>query len=206
MKCDYCNERDGIFQQSNNKICCQKHYNSCPKIKAKNSQGLKNAYSTGTRNAKEIYNNAKDESKEKMNWSKGLNTGTHFVYNGKGNHKDALIKERGHKCESCRLETWMSEPITLELDHIDGDNKNNVKENLRLLCCNCHSLTPTWRGRNNNGRKKVSDETLIQAMIKYPNIHQALDAVGLCSKGGNYTRAKKLWEKYIKTDTINFIT
>lgn len=39
--------------------------------------------------------------------------------------------------------------IPLQVDHIDGDYKNNIEENLRLLCpnchCpNCHSLTPTF--------------------------------------------------------------
>jgi hypothetical protein len=36
----------------------------------------------------------------------------------------------------------------LELDHIDGNYQNNALGNLRLMCPNCHSLTPTFRGRN----------------------------------------------------------
>lgn len=35
-------------------------------------------------------------------------------------------------------------------DHIDGDKHNNSRENLRLLCPNCHSTTPTWRKPNQN--------------------------------------------------------
>jgi len=42
----------------------------------------------------------------------------------------------------------------LELDHIDGNNKNNTLKNLRWLCPNCHSMTSTWRGRN---KKAVID-------------------------------------------------
>lgn len=43
--------------------------------------------------------------------------------------------------------------IPLEIDHIDGDYTNNSEENLRLLCPNCHSLTPTYKGANKgNGR------------------------------------------------------
>jgi len=34
------------------------------------------------------------------------------------------------------------------MDHIDGNTENNVKENLRLLCCNCHALTSTYKGKN----------------------------------------------------------
>lgn len=43
--------------------------------------------------------------------------------------------------------------IPLEIDHIDGDSENNSESNLRLICPNCHSLTPTYRGANRgNGR------------------------------------------------------
>lgn len=61
--------------------------------------------------------------------------------------KKRLIEERGVQCESCTLTHWLQKPITLELHHIDGDRNNNSKENLQLLCPNCHSTTPNWRGR-----------------------------------------------------------
>jgi len=38
--------------------------------------------------------------------------------------------------------------IPLEIDHIDGDWTNTIESNLRLLCPNCHSLTPTYKSRN----------------------------------------------------------
>lgn len=43
---------------------------------------------------------------------------------------------------------------TCELHHIDGNNKNHKIENLKILCPNCHSLTPNYRFREgkNNGR------------------------------------------------------
>lgn len=56
------------------------------------------------------------------------------------------IKE--HKCESCGIEEWMNNPISLELDHIDGDRTNHTLDNLRILCPNCHSQTSTYRGKN----------------------------------------------------------
>ena len=44
--------------------------------------------------------------------------------------------------------------IPLEVDHIDGDYTNNNENNLTLLCPNCHSLTPTYKGANSGrGRK-----------------------------------------------------
>ena len=52
------------------------------------------------------------------------------------------------RCSCCKLDTSMDQPIPLELDHIDGNHQNNALDNLRLLCPNCHSLTPTFRGKN----------------------------------------------------------
>lgn len=61
--------------------------------------------------------------------------------------KPYIIEERGYKCEICFVSDWLGEKLVLELDHIDGNRTNNIKNNLRLLCPNCHSQTPTWRNR-----------------------------------------------------------
>ena len=52
------------------------------------------------------------------------------------------------RCSGCKLDSWMDQPIPLELDHIDGNHQNNALQNLRLLCPNCHALTPNFRGKN----------------------------------------------------------
>ncbi|MFI1211993.1 HNH endonuclease signature motif containing protein [Streptomyces sp. NPDC020802] len=52
------------------------------------------------------------------------------------------------RCAQCGIEAvWLGEPLPLEVDHIDGNWRNNRVENLRFLCPNCHSTTDTYRGR-----------------------------------------------------------
>jgi len=94
-----------------------------------------------------------------------------------------------YACDKCQISSWLGEKIVLELDHINGVNNDNRIENLRFLCPNCHSLTPTFRGRNiNKGVVKVSDEELLHALRTTKNIRLALMKVSLAPKGGNYKR------------------
>lgn len=54
------------------------------------------------------------------------------------------------KCEVCDLpDSWNDKPLSLQLDHIDGDKTNNELSNLRIICPNCHSQTETFCGKNN---------------------------------------------------------
>ncbi|QMP83858.1 MAG: hypothetical protein [Caudoviricetes sp.] len=60
-----------------------------------------------------------------------------------------ITEEQNFKCNKCGISEWLEQPITFELEHIDGNNKNNERSNLEILCPNCHSQTSTWRGRKN---------------------------------------------------------
>jgi Zn finger protein HypA/HybF involved in hydrogenase expression len=84
------------------------------------------------------------------------------------------IKE--HKCECCGLNEWLGELIPLELDHIDGDHYNNILENLKILCPNCHAKTPTYRGKN---KKNKNSQTL-----KNKNQIEKIKKVYNCSSCG----------------------
>lgn len=65
--------------------------------------------------------------------------------------KDRVLKANllEYKCSKCgNIGEWQGEPLVLQLDHINGDNRDNRIENLRLLCPNCHSQTETFCGKN----------------------------------------------------------
>ena len=62
--------------------------------------------------------------------------------------RERLKKELGHVCQLCNLHEWEGQPMPVELDHIDGNPDNNARSNCRLICPNCHALTPTHCGKN----------------------------------------------------------
>ena len=105
-----------------------------------------------------------------------------------------IIDEQQGKCAHCSLSEWRGVKITLEIDHINGDNKDDRRENLEAVCPNCHSITPTFRSKNKRNVKKVTDEEAINALKTEISIRQALIKCGLTPKGGNYKRFSRLKE------------
>jgi nitrate reductase cytochrome c-type subunit len=69
--------------------------------------------------------------------------------------RNYLLEESEYKCSQCGWSemNMYSKTVPLEIDHIDGDAKNNTKGNLRVLCPNCHSLQKTYK---NTGARKSS--------------------------------------------------
>ena len=106
--------------------------------------------------------------------------------------KRIMLEQKGH-CNKCGLNEWQGEPIALELEHKDGDNQNNSRDNLECLCPNCHATTDTWRGRNikKNKKRKVKKEDLVRAYLEEGNIKRALEKCNLAAKGDNYKTLKK---------------
>lgn len=67
--------------------------------------------------------------------------------------RNYLLDLRNHRCEKCQWHEInpATNKVPLEIDHIDGDSQNNLFDNLRVLCPNCHSLTITYK---NTGSRK----------------------------------------------------
>jgi hypothetical protein len=70
---------------------------------------------------------------------------------GRNSFKAYLVEKISPNCAECGQEPfWNGKKLTLDMDHIDGDRGNNVIENLRLLCPNCHTQTETWGRKTRN--------------------------------------------------------
>lgn len=105
---------------------CTKHFHGCAHLKNKNH-----------------------------NWNKKTPSCEIFVENSTYKGSTHAIKKRfikeyniSYECEICKISKWLDKKISLQLDHKNGKRNDNRKENLRLLCPNCHSLTDTFAGKN----------------------------------------------------------
>ena len=195
--CEYNCGNKAKYILSNGKHCCSIKYQQCPAIKEKNKIGVNKMHEEGRGYKFTDIDRVKSHEKAISESIKKA-----FVKNS--TYNNAFIKSKfiefycdEYKCFECGIKDWNNKPIVLELEHIDGNNRNNMPENLKLLCPNCHSQTDTFRGRNiNNGLVKVSDKELIEAIKSTTNTRRALIQVGLTPKGANYERVKRLKDKF----------
>ena len=97
------------------------------------------------------------------NWKNGKVSGMRGNYQISLHIRRYLFEKYGAKCCICGWgkKNQFTKQIPLEIEHKDGNYKNNNESNLLLLCPNCHSLTSTYKGANrNNGRKERTEYSL----------------------------------------------
>ena len=90
-------------------------------------------------------------------WKNGKESGMRGEYQISLYIKTYLLNKYNNRCVKCGWgeKNIYTGKIPLEVEHIDGNYKNNNEENLIILCPNCHSLTSTYTGANlHKGRKE----------------------------------------------------
>ena len=81
--------------------------------------------------------------------------------------KKFLKEKHGNQCSECNLPNeWNGQPLVLQLDHIDGNSDNNLPNNLRLLCPNCHSQTETYTGKGGIKYKNTKRNRYLRRRLK----------------------------------------
>lgn len=208
-KCKYCEINDAIkySKYSNGEFCsrkCARGFSSKEKRKEINEKVSKTL--KGRINANGLTKEQRIENWKKSCYDKYitnlLNADCKTMCPDR--LRKRVILEQNEKCNKCGLSEWLGIKISFELEHKDGNHHNNERENLEALCPNCHSITPTWRGRNKNHNiGKVSNEELLIAIIENNfNFRQSLIQVGLAPKGGNYVRCHKLKREFENANKV----
>ena len=78
------------------------------------------------------------------------------------NHVKARLLRAGllkNVCSNCGILDWLGNPLSMHIDHINGIREDHRLENLRMLCPNCHSQTPTYGGRNLRRNRLQGEQT-----------------------------------------------
>lgn len=100
--------------------------------------------------------NAKQATKI-TSWLNGKDNGTLADGSLSSTIRNYLLKEANYKCEVCG---WgeinpTTQKVPLEIHHKDGNYLNNCKDNLQVLCPNCHSLTANYKALNKTTRERT---------------------------------------------------
>ena len=116
-------------------------------------------------NCQQLYQKEKYIKEWKSGLQKGYRSEKTYMLS---RHVQSYLRDRcGNKCETCgwSQKNQYTNQVPLEIDHIDGDASNCVEANLRMICPNCHSLTPTFR--NTGGRKSKRARQLFYMLFNY---------------------------------------
>ena len=78
----------------------------------------------------------------KVSWKKNAKR---YQSKNKKRYQKFYVRYKKDKCERCGFIPEHS--CQLDVDHIDGNNKNNEVSNLQTLCANCHRIK-TYQNRD----------------------------------------------------------
>ena len=143
----------------------------------------------------------------KQNFEKILNGEITIQYGSSLRRQILQNKTFEYKCNKCGIKEWNDEKITLEIEHKDGNNYNNKKENLEFLCPNCHSQTKTYKRKktliSNTPKPQIPDGVIIKELEIGNNLNQTLLRLKLSNSGGNYRRLKNIIKTYNLEEIVN---
>lgn len=163
--CELCNKPIGYIEHKRKRFCSKACATSVNNRKRKvnkahsslqclNCNGViikKNAYKFCSQKCFFYYNSFKRIEK----WLLGEEISTSEQI--PSNYKKYLLEKSNNSCSKCGWNeiNLKTQKCPLTIDHINGDPSDNRYENLRVLCPNCHSLTPTYGALNKGkGRKR----------------------------------------------------
>jgi 5-methylcytosine-specific restriction endonuclease McrA len=168
---------------------------ACEKLEMPFTSFMRRAKKLGTYETNQFWNKGKSTLSDSRIKSK-FNSKEMFCENStypRSRLRKNVINEKliKYQCSICGNEgEWLGKKLTLDLDHINGNHNDHRLENLRFVCPNCHSQTPSFRNKNGDN-KKVTDDEIRNAVASTSTLRQALLKVGL-SDGRNYNRIYKI--------------
>lgn len=164
VQCDYCSQS---FPKTTYDVCRTSH-NYCSRtcfykakvttgVKGFNKQTNRNCIQCGTQNITgQKYCSVTCRTNHKYElfikqWQNGeidgsVESGLDISHRLKRYIKNKF-RNKCANCGWCKINSTTGF-VPLEIDHIDGNWRNNKEDNLTLLCPNCHALTPTYRALN----------------------------------------------------------
>ncbi len=164
INCTFCNKEFKRWQHAANKIISKRYFCSraCQKSGSKKYKNKCLGCQKSLIGQARIYCSKQcgAETKYKLNiekWKNGELTGMDNSEGFSSFVRRYIIKKYDNKCFLCGWNevNKITNKVPIQVDHIDGNYKNNSEDNLRLLCPNCHSLTSTYGSLNKGkGREK----------------------------------------------------
>lgn len=84
-----------------------------------------------------------------------------------------------YKCSVCSMNPlWNGKELKLQMDHINGNKRDQRLENLRMICPNCHSQTETF-GSKNKSKGSPPEEKIISVIKSTYSITEAIRELGI---------------------------